>query len=67
MWGSNKKDEVEKAVEKRVEREVDEVKAAIAKDLEKLPAKEKLPPGLQKIVDKADKDDSLYDELWDGT
>jgi fission process protein 1 len=32
-----------------------------------LPAPEKLPPGLQKIVDKADKDESLYDELYEGT
>jgi len=32
-----------------------------------LPAREKLPPGLQKILDKAEKDDSIYDELYDGT
>jgi fission process protein 1 len=32
-----------------------------------LPKAEKLPPGLQKIVDKADKDESLYDELYEGT
>lgn len=32
-----------------------------------LPAPEKLPPGLQKIIDKADNDDSIYDELYDGT
>lgn len=36
-------------------------------DLDKLPEREKLPPGLQKILDKADKDESLYDELYDGT
>lgn len=32
-----------------------------------LPLKEKLPVALQKIVDKADKEDNLYDELYDGT
>jgi fission process protein 1 len=32
-----------------------------------LPEPEKLPPALQKIVDKADKEDSFYDELYDGT
>jgi mitochondrial fission process protein 1 len=32
-----------------------------------LPEPEKLPPALQKIVDKADKEDNFYDELYDGT
>ena len=32
-----------------------------------LPEPEKLPPGLQKIIDKAEKEDSLYDELYEGT
>lgn len=32
-----------------------------------LPGKEKLPKGLQTIVDKADGDESFYDELYDGT
>jgi len=36
-------------------------------DLDKLPPREKLPPALQKIVDRADKDESIYDEIWDGT
>ena len=31
-----------------------------------LPAPEKLPPALQKLIDKADKDESFYDELYDG-
>jgi hypothetical protein len=31
------------------------------------PPREKLSPALQKIVDRANNDDSLYDELWDGT
>lgn len=35
-------------------------------DQNKLPNREKLPPALQKIVDKADKDDNWYDELVDG-
>ena len=33
---------------------------------DKLPEPEKLPPALQNIVDKADKEDSFYDELWEG-
>jgi fission process protein 1 len=32
-----------------------------------LPEPEKLPPSLQKIIDKADKEDNFYDELYDGT
>lgn len=36
-------------------------------DLDKLPAREPLPAALQKIVDIADKDESLYDEVWEGT
>lgn len=31
-----------------------------------LPNAEKLPDGLQKIVDKADKEENFYDELYDG-
>ena len=32
-----------------------------------LPKAEKLPTSLQKIVDKADSEENLYDELYDGT
>jgi fission process protein 1 len=32
-----------------------------------LPKNEKLPAALQKIVDKADQETNLYDELYDGT
>jgi hypothetical protein len=32
-----------------------------------LPDREKLPKSLQSIVDKADKDESFYDDLYDGT
>ncbi len=32
-----------------------------------LPKPEKLPPSLQKIIDKADNEDNFYDELYDGT
>jgi fission process protein 1 len=32
-----------------------------------LPKPEKLSPSLQRIIDKADKDESFYDELYDGT
>lgn len=35
-------------------------------DPDKLPDREKLPPALQKIVDKQDKDENWYDELVDG-
>jgi len=31
-----------------------------------LPEPEKLPPALQKIIDKADKEENFYDELYDG-
>lgn len=31
-----------------------------------LPDAEKLPDGLQRIVDKADKEENFYDELYDG-
>lgn len=34
---------------------------------ERLPKPEKLPKGLQDLVDEADKDESFYDELWGGT
>lgn len=32
-----------------------------------LPARTKLPEKLQTIVDNAEQDESLYDEIWDGT
>lgn len=32
-----------------------------------LTKRKELPQGLQRIVDKADKDESFYDELYDGT
>lgn len=35
-------------------------------DPDKLPDREKLPPELQKIVDKDDKEESFYDELVSG-
>jgi len=39
-------------------------RGAFPKDL---PEPEKLPTALQNIIDKADKDENLYDELYDGT
>jgi len=33
----------------------------------KLPERERLPAALQNIIDKADKDGSIYDDIWDGT
>lgn len=35
-------------------------------DPDKLPDRQKLPPSLQKIIDKADKEDNFYDELVAG-
>lgn len=35
-------------------------------DPNKLPDREKLPPALQKIVDKQDKEENFFDELVDG-
>lgn len=32
-----------------------------------LPPVKKLPPALQEIVNNAEKDDTIYDELWEGT
>ena len=32
-----------------------------------LPKPKKLPQDLQRIIDKADKEENLYDELYDGT
>lgn len=35
-------------------------------DPNKLPNREKLPPALQNIVDKQDKEDNFFEELVDG-
>lgn len=35
-------------------------------DANKLPASQKLPDGLQKIVDKSDKDSSFFDNVAEG-
>lgn len=35
-------------------------------DPNKLPARQKLPPALQKIMDKQDKDDAYWDDFYDG-
>lgn len=35
-------------------------------DPKKLPDREKLPPALQKIVDKQDQEENFFDELVDG-
>ena len=51
----------------KVEKKVVDVKNAVHDEFDptKLPAREKLPDGLQKIVDKTDKDD-FYDDLVEG-
>jgi hypothetical protein len=36
-------------------------------DPSQLPPPEELPPALQKIIDKADKEENFYDELWEGS
>ena len=41
-------------------------KAAADFDPNKLPNKEKLPPKLQKIIEKADKEENFFDEIVDG-
>ncbi|KAI9732287.1 MAG: hypothetical protein M1818_007607 [Claussenomyces sp. TS43310] len=51
----------------KLDASADSGSSASGNDLGKLPDTKPLPPGLQKIIDKADKDESLYDELWDGT
>jgi fission process protein 1 len=35
-------------------------------DPNKLPQREKLPPKLQKIIEKSDKEENFFDELVDG-
>lgn len=40
--------------------------APAAFDPNKLPARQKLSPALQKIVDKQDRDENYFDELYDG-
>lgn len=35
-------------------------------DPDKLPERRNLPKGMQKIVDRSDKDDNFFDELVDG-
>jgi fission process protein 1 len=32
-----------------------------------LPKRKKLPKALQKIIDKADKEENFYDEIYDGS
>ncbi len=41
-------------------------KAAAEFDPNKLPKKEKLPPKLQKLIEKSDKEENFFDELVDG-
>lgn len=40
--------------------------APAAFDPNKLPARQKLSPALQKIVDKQERDENYFDELYDG-
>lgn len=40
--------------------------APAAFDPNKLPERQKLSPALQKIVDKQERDDNYFDELYDG-
>jgi mitochondrial fission process protein 1 len=66
MWGKSP-DKAPKEPKEAVVVEAKEVpKDRKAFDPDKLPEREKLPDGLQKLVDKADKNESFYDELLDG-
>lgn len=72
-WGksSDKPAEPSKEVVSEVQKAVENVENKIEKTAKKfdpneLPPREKLPAKLQKIMDKADKEDSFYDELVEG-
>ncbi|KAK3400014.1 mitochondrial 18 KDa protein-domain-containing protein [Sordaria brevicollis] len=59
--------QLQDTVEKKVEKKVVDVKNAVQDEFDpkKLPSRGKLPDGLQKIVDKTDKED-FYDDLYEG-
>ncbi|RKU47161.1 hypothetical protein DL546_006988 [Coniochaeta pulveracea] len=72
-WGksSDKPAEPSKEVVPQVQKAVEDVEKKVEKvakefDPNALPPREKLPPKLQKIMDKADKEESFYDELVEG-
>ncbi|KUI68124.1 Mitochondrial fission process protein 1 [Cytospora mali] len=70
MWWGNSPDKDPKASAKETPA-ADPSKKANAKDAipfdpNKLPNREKLPPALQKIVEKADKEENFFDELVEG-
>jgi fission process protein 1 len=72
-WGksSDKPAEPSKEAVPQVQKVVENVEKKIEKtakefDPNELPPREKLPAKLQKIMDKADKEDSFYDELVEG-
>lgn len=74
MWWGNSPDKpqppqaspAEKPKEQAKEVVKDAKTAVKSFDPDKLPNREKLPKGLQRIVDKADRDENFYNELVDG-
>jgi mitochondrial fission process protein 1 len=75
MWwgkGSSSSDKAEPAKDKAPEAsqtpatKIDPRKDATNFDPDRLPARRELPKGLQRIVEKSDKDENFFDELVDG-
>ncbi|KAF6821183.1 hypothetical protein CPLU01_12541 [Colletotrichum plurivorum] len=62
MWWSSKDKKPEETKDAAAPKENDAKKF----DPDRLPAREKLPAALQKIVEKQDKEDNFFDELVDG-
>lgn len=59
-WGKSKESKPEQAQEQ------DASSQNSSFDPHKLPSRERLPKGMQKIVDKADEDSGFFDELREG-
>lgn len=62
MWGRSQDKKPEETKDAAAPKDND----GKAFDPNKLPAREKLPAALQKIVEKQDKEDNFFDELVDG-
>lgn len=69
MWWSNNSDKDPKAAAKETPAETSrktDAKDASPFDPNRLPKREKLPPAMQRIVEKSEKEDNFFDELVDG-
>jgi fission process protein 1 len=69
MWWSNSSDKDPKAAAKDTPAETSkkaDAKDASPFDPNRLPKREKLPPAMQRIVEKSEKEDNFFDELVDG-